>query len=96
MQIGDIGAHITFTVSDDAGAIDLTGATQLSMYLRAPSGAVKTVTPALLDAANGRVRYTTISGDLDEVGNWQAQVGYALGSFVGRTSIVTFPVSANL
>src|SRR5688572_19528739 len=98
MQSGDIGANITVTVTNDSGtAINLTGATSLSMYLLSPGGVAKTFTPTLFDAAAGQIRYTTAAAtDLNEHGVWSVQVGYTLAGFVGRSSVSTFSVGRNL
>lgn len=75
----------------------LGSATALKMYFRKPSGESIQRTAVLVnDGSDGLMKYTTVAGDLDEVGSWLVQAGFTLGGFVGRTSHATFYVRDNL
>lgn len=67
LQLGAIGATFEITVR----ATDLTGAT-VSLAVRKPDDSSATWTGSV--DANGRATYTTVSGDLNVVGVYQAQL----------------------
>ena len=99
----DVGVIFRLTVQDcdsngDAVAVDISSQTSMFFYFRSPqTDTVLTRTPSFTtDGTNGQIEYTSQAGDLDEDGRWalQARVIIAAGDF--RTSIVQFPVEANI
>src|SRR5678815_3372512 len=69
---GDIGTVIELTIQDENGAaVDVSTAAVKQILMRAPSGSVLTKTASFTTTgADGKIRYTTISGDLSEDGIW--------------------------
>lgn len=64
---GDIGTSLRFTIVDqDKKTVNITGCT-VTLYITR-SDTVLTKTCTILDAINGLVQYTTVSGDF-EVGD---------------------------
>ena len=57
-----------FTSNDNP--ISVAGASTLQIKFRTPSGTVKTKTAAFVTGSTTTITYTTVDGDLDEVGNW--------------------------
>jgi len=55
-------------------SFDLTGYTSLALYITKPSGTKLTKTPTVVSLTAGTLSYETISGDLDEVGEYRTQV----------------------
>jgi hypothetical protein len=53
---------------------DLTGYSAVSMKIRKPSGTLLTKTPTVSALSTGVLTYETISGDLDEVGDYTVEV----------------------
>ena len=103
LHIGDIGTVIKVTVQDkDANcvltALDVSTATTREFIFKKPSGDKLTVTATFTtDGTDGQIEYTTVDGDLDEVGEWKIQVYIAFipgGSW--RSEIGSFKVSKNL
>ncbi len=97
----DIGTIFRLTVTDDEVpevAIDVSAATTLEFLFQKPSGDVVTQTPVFTtDGTDGQLQYTTVSGDLDETGQWKLQCRYAFaGGADRRTDVVTFVVKENL
>ena len=82
---GDIGTVFRLSIVDTAGtAIDVSTATVKYIYFQDPSGVKTQKTAAFYtDGTDGKIQYTTIAGDIDEVGTWMVQ-GYvetSLGKF---------------
>jgi hypothetical protein len=72
---------------------DLTGYSSLSWYLTKPSGTKLTKTPTVVDITTGELSYESISGDLDETGQYKSQTKatYADGDVI-PSEIDTFMV----
>ncbi len=92
-----VGALIDFVVHEDGEILDLTGATDLKVRLKKPSGQVIEKTAALAtDGSDGIIRYTSAEGDLDLAGKWTGEAVYTLGIYTGATAAKTFRVEATL
>lgn len=97
-HVGDIGTIFEVTVTDrDGAAINLATATTLSIIFAKPDGTTETKTATLSgDGTDGKMRYSSVSGDLDTPGVWQLQ-GYVVdGSYTNYSDSATFQVRANL
>ncbi len=92
----DIGTKFQVTVYDGSSIVDVSGGSK-SIIFKKPSSTSVTQTAADEDASNGVISYTTVSGDLDEIGTWriQAEITTAGGS-VFRTDVSTFKVYDNI
>jgi hypothetical protein len=82
---GDVGTIFRLTITDTAGTpIDVSTATVKYINFQDPSGVRMQKTAAFYtDGSDGKIQYTTVSGDIDMVGTWQIQ-GYvetSLGKF---------------
>jgi hypothetical protein len=82
---GDIGTIFRLTITDTAGTpIDVSTATVKYINFQDPSGVRMQKTAAFdTDGTDGKIQYTSVSGDIDSVGTWQIQ-GYvetSLGKF---------------
>lgn len=76
MREYDVGVEFLTTLVDvNAAAIDVSSASVVQFRFRKPSGTEATKTGALkTTGTDGKVTYTTVANDLDEVGVWQYQV----------------------
>lgn len=95
---GDIGTIFKLTITDTADvAINVSSAAVKFIYFRDPSGVKTKKTAAFTTSGvDGKIQYTTIAGDIDEVGNWSVQ-GYvetSLGKFY--TEKASFEVLSTL
>jgi hypothetical protein len=73
LKRNDTKEPIEATLSDQAGPVDLTGAT-VKFHMRSMSGTVKVGAPAtVVDAPNGVVRYAWAAADVDEAGKFLAE-----------------------
>ena len=82
---GDIGTIFELTIVDtDGTAIDVSTASVKYIYFADPDGDKVCKTAAFTtDGTDGKIQYTTIAGDIDEVGTWlvQGYVETSLGKF---------------
>jgi hypothetical protein len=73
----DIGTIFRLTIVDtDGDAIDVSTASVKYIYFRKPDGTLVKETAAFYtDGSDGIIQYTSVSGDIDTIGDWQVQ-GY--------------------
>jgi len=93
----DIGTVLKLTVKDDTVVVDISTATTKQFVFEKPGGSTLTVTAEFdSDGVDGILVYTTVSGNLDEIGNWKVQARVVLPGSEFRSSIAPFRVFANL
>lgn len=88
----DIGTIIELDTQSD-----LTDAVTLQMKILKPSGTILTKTatiPVGLTASDGKITYTTVSGDFDEVGEYNIQAHIVGSSTDHLGNNATFTVKA--
>ena len=91
---GYYGRPIVVEVQEDGSGIDVSEFTTRTVVLRAPSGVIKEKVAAFeSDGTDGRLVFTPVAGDFDEVGEWLLQVQLEEGTeqFV-PSSVVAFGV----
>jgi hypothetical protein len=68
----DIGARIYIKTLNTTMPID----TVLTVYIKKPSGTILTIIPSggMIDFTTGEIEYPTVSGDVDEDGEYRVQV----------------------
>jgi hypothetical protein len=65
--------------------------------LKSPSGASSTKNAVLdSDGTDGKMKYTSVEGDLNEIGTWRIQAKVEIGGGVFRSKVDTFKVYENL
>lgn len=93
----DVGTVITLTVKEDGVAADISTATELQLRFWKPSDTSTYVEPTFVtDGDDGQVTYTTLEGDLDEVGVYKLQVVVTLPSGKFHSDIVEMRVWENI
>lgn len=82
VHVGDIGTVLEVTARDqDNAVISLAGATVLTMILVKPDGGRVSKTAVLTsDGTDGKLRYTTVAGDLDQRGVWRLAAVVTIGA----------------
>ena len=78
IHLGDIGTELVFTINECVAgvdtAVDVSTATAKQIKLVKPSGASILDDAAFVtDGTDGKIKYTTLLNDLDEIGKWYAQ-----------------------
>lgn len=95
----DIGTRFLMTVKDDSDLVNISGALSLRVDIRKPSDTIINRSALRLNdgsAISGVMYYDTVSGDLDEIGNYKLQGLVTLPSGTYHTDIHTFKVHCNL
>ena len=99
VQFGDVGVLIELTITNSAGsAIDISSADTHDIILRPHGGDSLTNSGTFsTNGSDGKLQYTTQSGDLLSVGMWNAQAHVTLpDSSDWRTELLAFEVGRNL
>jgi hypothetical protein len=93
----DIGTVFEITIKDGPLVIDISGATTKNILLKPPTGTLLTKAGVFVtDGTDGKIKYTTISGDLSEVGVWQVQGHIATPDGEWKSDILNVSVHDNL
>tara|TARA_R100000406_G_scaffold23660_3_gene15091 strand:+ start:13675 stop:13986 length:312 start_codon:yes stop_codon:yes gene_type:complete len=95
----DVGTRFQVTIKDDGSVVDLSAASGLTISFRKPSDTILNRTASTLvdgSAASGVMYYDSVTGDLDEAGNYKLQGKVVLTSGTFYTDIHTFKVHCNL
>jgi hypothetical protein len=95
---GAIGVKIDVTVLEDDAAVDLSSASTKNYIIEKPDGTIVTWAAGFVTTGtNGQLRYTTLSGDLNQAGRYKLQVDLVFsGSYDGPTDIGAFVVEENI
>lgn len=97
MHVGDVGTIIEVTLYDGGAVVNLSSATLKQFILTKPDATVVTKTAAFSsDGSDGKLRYTTIAGDLDAKGSWHLQVYVEMPTGKWKSDIQEFQVEPNL
>ena len=98
IRLNDIGTVIELTIKDqDDSAVDVSGASTKQFVFRKPGGTAVVKTAAFVtDGTDGKLKYTTVTDDLDTAGDWQVQAFVDFGSTEWRSDIKNFMVHPNL
>ena len=80
IRYNDKGWTHTITVQENAVPVNVSTMTLANAWrLVPPSGPARLRTPAFVtDGSDGKLKYTAITGDFDQVGQWQVQVSVIL------------------
>lgn len=101
VHYNDIGTIFLVTINDCVSGVatilDVSSASTLELIFKSPSG-IATTKNALLDTdgTDGKIKYTTIDGDLNEVGTWRIQANIGVGGGLYRSDVGSFKVYENL
>jgi len=98
IHYNDIGTEFRATIVDcNEVAINISLATELYLIFKKPSGASVTQTASFTDdGSDGQISYTTVDGDLDEIGTWKIQAEIVAPNGTWRSVIKSFKVYRNI
>lgn len=99
VQKDAIGVVIICTITEDGSAVDVSTVSTKQIILQKPDGsAALTKTASFTNTGtDGKIQYTTISGDLNVTGIWNIQGAIVFsGGFSGRSDVQQFEVKGNL
>ena len=94
----DIGTVFELTIVDqDDEIVDISSATTKTIRFQRPDGSVLTKDASLVNTGtDGKMKYVTVTGDLNRVGLWQVQGFVAIGAGSWSSDLVQFIVLGNL
>lgn len=97
MHIGDIGTIIEVTLYDGGSVVNLSSATVKQFIIGKPVGATLTKNATFTTTgADGKLRYATIAGDLDEAGAYELQTYIETPAGKWKSDIGIFSVLPNI
>lgn len=97
IHYGDIGVNFNITVMNGTAVLNVSNANSINIIFQKPDGSDLTKTATLVtNGTDGNIRYTSVSGDLDQVGTWQIQARVNFGASVFSTDIQKFKVYRNI
>lgn len=97
IHYGDIGVNFNITVMNGTAVLDVSNANSINIIFQKPDGSDLTKTATLVtNGTDGNIRYTSVSGDLDQIGTWQIQARVNFGASVFSTDIQKFKVYRNI
>jgi hypothetical protein len=93
----DVGTVFELTIKDGQATVDVSTTTAKQIIFRKPDGSTLTKTAAFVtDGTDGKIKYTTIAGDLDSSGIWEYQAKVTFSGGAWSADIKTFRVHDNL
>lgn len=102
IQVGDEGTVFEFPITDEGGVLSLANAVVLQVKFRKPKAglleAETVIKTAILvtNGTDGKIKYTTIAGDIDRAGRWSVQAYIELPDWKGHSEVKIFQVKDNL
>lgn len=99
VRLNDIGTVFEFEIKDGSTVVDVSGQTTMEIFFLKADGTTKITQNAVFsdDGVDGKIRYVTVSGDLDQVGKgWKRQGHVVISSGEWRTDIIDFEVHPNI
>lgn len=97
IRLEDIGTIFEITLMDDTEVVDISGATLMQIRFAKPDGTIMLKTAVhTTNGSDGKLQYTTILNDLDQVGIWQKQAYIELPTGKWNSDIDKFKVHDNL
>jgi hypothetical protein len=97
IHVQDFGVIFEVTIVEGGVAVDISAATTLTIKFKKPGGSTLTKTAVLSGTGvDGKMRYTTVSGELDQVGLWEIQAYLVSPSWTLSSSTEHFEVFPNL
>jgi len=97
IHLNDIGTTFLITVQDASITTDISSAVTKQIIFRKPDGSILTVDGSFTtDGIDGKVQYSTVSGDLNQTGLWKLQVYLVFSGGSWKSDIQSFTVFPNL
>ena len=97
IHLDDVGTRFEVTIKDDGVVVDISAASVKEIIFKRQNGSLLTKSASFTtDGTDGRIDYTTVSGDLTQVGIWNIQAKITLGSGTWRSEVEEFEVFDNL
>lgn len=99
LQLNNIGVLFKVTIKEcgETSGKDISTATTKQLIFKKPSGEILTKTASFFtDGTDGIITYTSVSGDLNEIGTWEFQGFVIMGTSQFYSTTDTFKVNRNI
>jgi hypothetical protein len=97
IHVNDVGTTFQLTFKDDGSIVDVSSASAVEVLLMGPDDTAVTKTATLVsDGTDGKVKYVTVSGDIDTAGTWKIQGKVTFATNIYNSDVHTFTVYKNL
>lgn len=97
IHYGDVGVNFNITVMNDSVPLNVSNANNIYIIFQKPNNDDLIKNASLVtDGTDGKIKYTTVANDLNEIGTWQIQAKVDFGNSVFYTNIQKFKVYRNL
>ena len=97
IHLDDIGTRFEVTIKDDGVVVDISSATTKEIIFKKPDGNTLTKNADFVnDGTDGKIDYSTVSGDLNLVGIWNIQAKVVLAGGTWSSEVQEFQVFENL
>jgi hypothetical protein len=97
IHLSDIGTIFEIELKDCLNVLNISTATVKQIIFQKPTGVSVTKTAIFsTDGTDGKIRYVTVSNDLDVVGTWKIQAKVVLPTGTWSSNIDKFKVYSNL
>lgn len=97
IHLNDVGTILEITLYDNGSVVDISSATTKQFLFRKPDEVVLTKTAVFTtNGTDGKLRYTTQSGDIDTEGYWEFQAYIVTPSGSWSSEVVSFAVLPNI
>lgn len=95
--LNDVGSILRLTVQENDEPKDISSATAINFLFKKPDETVTEKVGAFdTNGSNGKVTYTIVANDLDQVGLYEVQVKITTTGWTGISSSYTFFVRQTL
>jgi hypothetical protein len=97
IHVNDIGTDFRVTIVDNNTAVDISSATSKTITFQKPNGvSVEKTATFVTDGSDGKIRYITVDGDLDDGGTWKIQGKVVTPAGSWNTDVESFRVYDNV
>jgi len=97
IHVNDVGTVFKVTIADCPTTLDVSSATTKQLKFKKPGGDLLVKDGQFYtDGTDGVIKYTSVSGDLDECGRWELQAFLVFGGSSYHSDVAKFRVFRNL
>ena len=97
IHVDDIGTLFTLTLRDGDDPVDISAATEKVIIFQKPNNSrVEKTATFFSDGTDGKIKYTTISGDLTPAGLWRLQARVVVPAGTWHSDVYNFIVHPNI
>ncbi len=97
IHLGDVGTIFEVVVQDAGTPLDISANTEILIIFQKPDGTPVSKTAVFsTDGTDGKMRYVSVTDDLDQIGGWKLQGKITLPAWTGKTGTGEFEVAKNL